>query len=530
MRIRLTVASISMVAVALFVAGISLVWAFERHLIVKTRERDRMRAVQEVAGEVYKDRFPVAFFLLGLPSLEVGTIVRLIEGDGEIFYSGRDSVSLPDLDLPRLFTTVKQFMPHVNVRDEQRVFETMFKDLETCLATEEEDAHGWNNQDDHASNGLDGQPLQGKQALKTCRAALHESFLRTSKVFAFKTVRSEIFRPQDGNRSLITGAMMIRPDAVTPVLAVVVTSLKDLDRRVNALRTGLMIGGPLGVGVLGILSWLIIGRSLRPVEAMRREVVAIAHTTLDRRVPEPQVQDEVGRLARTMNEMLDRLERAAKAQRRFVSDASHELRSPLTSMRAQLEVALAHPDRADWQTVAQDTLEESLRMQHLIDELLDLARMDEQDSDSYIGSQELLDLDDIVFAEVKRANNRKVRTEGVSAGRVRGNPDQLRRVLRNLLDNAERYARSEIRIWLETVHDRVILVVEDDGPGIPVQERERIFARFARGEESRSRREGGVGLGLAVVRGIVVRHGGYISVTRASIGGARFELSLPTAA
>jgi signal transduction histidine kinase len=166
-------------------------------------------------------------------------------------------------------------------------------------------------------------------------------------------------------------------------------------------------------------------------------------------------------------------------------------------------------------------------MQHLINELLELARMDEQDSNSYLGEQSVLDLDDIVFTEAKSIHNRRVRTDGVSAGQVRGNAGQLRQVLRNLLDNAARYAREEIRVGLETAQDHILLVVEDDGPGIPPQERERIFNRFARLEESRSRTGGGAGLGLAVVQGIVERHGGHINVGRAGIGGARFEISLP---
>jgi signal transduction histidine kinase len=228
-----------------------------------------------------------------------------------------------------------------------------------------------------------------------------------------------------------------------------------------------------------------------------------------------------------MNEMLDRLEKAAKAQRQFVSDASHELKSPLASMRTQLEVSLTHPHQANWREVAANVLEENLRMQHLINELLELARMDEQDPSSYVGEQQILDLDDIVFTEVKTIRTRRVRTDGVSAGQVRGNPSQLRQMLRNLLDNAVRYAREEIRVGLETMREQVILVIEDDGPGIPPQERKRIFDRFARVEESRSRSVGGTGLGLAVVQGIVQRHGGKITVGRAGIGGARFEVILP---
>lgn len=530
LRVRLTVTSMGIVAVAVLGAAVSLVWVLEAQLIAKIRERDRTRAVQEAALAVYNNRFPVFSSLLDLPGLEAGTVVQLIEGSGKILYDSRDHASAPDPGFPRFLAKAEQLIPRKGGLDAQREFEAAFGALESCLAEVGIDSGALSIS--AAAGNPGGKPLiqiqLPDQALDPCLAALRESFTRISKVFASRAVKSEVVRSWGGRPCLMTGVTLLRADGVTPVSAVVVTSLRDVDRRVEALRNGLVVGVPLLVGLVGVVSWLIVGRSLQPVEAMRREVVAIAHTTLDRRVPEPQARDEVGRLARTMNEMLDRLERAAKAQRQFVSDASHELRSPLASIRAQLEVALAHPDQADWNTVASDTLEESLRMQRLIDELLELARMDEQDPDSYIGLQEILDLDDIVFSEAKRIPNRRVRTDGVSAGRVRGNPDQLRRVLRNLLDNAAQYARSEIRVGIKSVQDRLVLVVEDDGPGIPAHEHERIFDRFVRLEESRSRAAGGAGLGLAVVQGIVVRHGGRITITRAGIGGARFEVSLPT--
>lgn len=530
LRVRLTLMSMGVVTAALLMSSVSLLWVFESQLISKIRVRDTTTAVQEALLAVYSARFPVLFPLVHLPGLEGGTVVQVVEDNSKVLSDRRgDPLSSPP-NPPRKIPKTDQFPPLTDGLDAQREFEEVFVALDDCLTKA-----GVNPRDFNTTLAEDSSMFRPfiqisftSQALEACFEKQRDSFANTSKIFAARTIKSEISRSWYGKRSLVTGVTMLRPDGVTPVTAVVATSLNDVDRRVEELRTGLLIGVPLLVGLVGLVSWMIVGRSLKPVEAIRREVVAIAHTTLDRRVPEPSVRDELGRLARTMNEMLDRLEKAAKVQRQFVSDASHELKSPLASMRTQLEVSLEHQEQADWPGVAANVLEENLRMQHLINELLELARMDEQDPSSYVGAQEILDLDDIVFAEAKAIHTRRVRTDGVSAGQVRGNASQLRQVLRNLLDNAARYAREEIRVVLETVNDRVLLVVEDDGPGVPPHERERIFDRFARVEESRSRAGGGAGLGLAVVQGIIERHSGHISVGRAGIGGARFEISFPT--
>jgi signal transduction histidine kinase len=517
---------------ALVIASLSFLWVFQSQLISKVRERDTSIAMQEALLAVYSARFPVLFPLVNLPGLEGGTVVQVLGEDGALIEERRgDPLSSR---APRLATTTlkpNRFPPLPEGLDAQREFEEVFVELDDCLTKA-----GVNPRD--FSTAFRGQTANVRafiqinftdQALESCFEQQRETFARTWKIFAQRTAKSDITRSWYGKRSLLTGISMLRPDGATPVTTVVITSLYDVDQRISTLRTGLATGLPLLIGIVGLVSWTIVGRSLKPVEAIRQEVVAIAHTTLDRRVPEPAVHDEVGRLAQTMNEMLDRLEGAAKLQRQFVSDASHELKSPLASMRAQLEVALAHPELTPWDTVATRVLEENVRMQRLINELLELARLDEQDVESYLGEQAIIDLDDLVFTEAKTLRTRRVRTEGVSAGRVRGNANQLRQVLCNLLDNAARYAKEEIRIGLETVQHRVTLVVEDDGPGVPPHERDRVFHRFARVEESRSRSGGGSGLGLAVVQGIIDRHAGTISVSRAGIGGARFEVTFPAA-
>src|SRR6185436_3902687 len=188
----------------------------------------------------------------------------------------------------------------------------------------------------------------------------------------------------------------------------------------------------------------------KPVEAIRQQAESITGTTMDRRVPEPDTDDEVGRLARTMNAMLTRLETSAQKQRQFVSDASHELRSPLASIRTNLEVALHNPDRTDWPAVAQRVLTEDVRMEDTVSELLDLARLDEAHGPQPVESLPEVDLDELVLDDTVQQRRVPVDTSRVSAGRVHGRRDQLQRVVRNLLDNAARHASSVVAVELRT--------------------------------------------------------------------------------
>ena len=290
-------------------------------------------------------------------------------------------------------------------------------------------------------------------------------------------------------------------------------TLDDVHDSTAALRMALLLAAPLVALVLGALIWWFVGRTLRPVEAIRTQVAAIGGNDLDRRVPVPPASDEVGRLARTMNQMLDRLEHSADQQRRFVADASHELRSPLTRMRAELEVDLAHPDTADPFATHRSALEEVIGLQHLTDDLLSLAR-----ARSAAGTvAEEVDLDDLVLAAARRrraVDRVHLDTTEVGPARVVGDPLLLGRVVANLLDNAEHHAASYVAVELRSRPDGAAeLVVVDDGPGIPVEQRERVFEPFTRLDEARSRDGGGTGLGLAIARDIVVAHGGTIAIT-----------------
>jgi signal transduction histidine kinase len=301
--------------------------------------------------------------------------------------------------------------------------------------------------------------------------------------------------------------------------------LSIVSKNTSALRNSLAAGFPALAVLVGFVTWILAGRSLRPVERMRAQVEEISAQTLDRRVPVPDTEDEIGRLAHTMNGMLDRLESSSTRQREFVSDASHELRSPIAAIRSQLEVALHDPAHTDWLAVATGTLAENERLERLVDDLLTLARLDE----GRVPAVEDVDLEDVVREESARLRDARLRQDVIHV-RVRANREQIGRALRNLLENATRFARDRIDLNLSSEDGRALLSVTDDGPGIPEADRQRVFDRFTRLDEGRARSHGGVGLGLALVRGIVAAHGGSIEARAAEGGGARLVMSLPSGA
>jgi signal transduction histidine kinase len=312
-----------------------------------------------------------------------------------------------------------------------------------------------------------------------------------------------------------------------PVYVYAGDRLEQVDDATEHLALVLALGVPLFAGLVALVTWRVTGRALRPVEAIRTEVSEIGEHDLHRRVPEPDTHDEIGRLARTMNLMLARLDEAAERQRRFVSDASHELQSPLTSLRARLEVDLASPSEPDWRSNEQEALDEVTEMQQLVDDLLTLARI-EGPVDTVAGVP--VDLDDVLLREAERVRTRsglELDLHGVSAGQVVGDADQLRRAVRNVLENAERYAATRISASVTETDDTVELWIEDDGPGIPAALREQVFERFARIDDARSRDGSRTGLGLAITRAIVTAHGGRITVEDAP--GARFVMRFPAA-
>ena len=310
---------------------------------------------------------------------------------------------------------------------------------------------------------------------------------------------------------------------------VVGKNLDDVNESVSILRASLGVSIPVVLMLLAGLVWWLTGRVLRPVEAIRAEVASIGGTELDRRVPVDGTYDEISRLARTMNAMLDRVQHATDRQRQFVADASHELRSPLARIRAALEIGIAHPDDTDPDTTFRNLLNDATQLQQLVDDLLFLAR---SESGTLVRPDTAVDLDDLVLEQVKQLRSRgKVRVDAkaVSAARVRGDANQLSRAIGNLASNAERYARSTVVFELGEHNGHSELVVADDGPGIRSEDHETVFKRFTRLDAARSRDSGGAGLGLAIVSDIVARHEGTIAITDSDRGGARFVMRLPRA-
>ncbi len=317
----------------------------------------------------------------------------------------------------------------------------------------------------------------------------------------------------------------INPD----VSAIVVgTSFDPVGESVTALVASMALIIPILTAIFAALIWWIVGRTLQPVENMRREVAGIGAGDLSARVAELETDDEIGRLAVMLNQMLGRIESSADRQRQFVADASHELRSPLTRLRARLELAGEDPASIE---IAEPALllKEVTGMQKLTEDMLQLAR-----TDTGHGTLELrpLDLDDVVLREGRRLRERgrvEVDMSAVSAAHVVGDPGQLVRAIRNLLENAERYARQTVTLSLNEEAGFGALVISDDGPGIDPSDADRIFERFTRLDESRTTETGGAGLGLAIARDIAERHEGTLLVLPGSGPGAIFELKVPLA-
>ncbi|WP_414941290.1 ATP-binding protein [Amycolatopsis sp. cmx-11-51] len=290
----------------------------------------------------------------------------------------------------------------------------------------------------------------------------------------------------------------------------------------DSVRMTLLAGVPVIALLIGVIAWLAVRRSLRPVEAIRSEVAEIGAHDLSRRVPAPDSGDEIAKLAETMNTMLTRLDTAVTRQSRFTSDASHELRTPLASLRTQLEVLLAHPDRMDWRDACGNALLDITRLQDLVADLVLLGKLDNS------GPERLTPVRLSEVVESCLSGRQGVRADIEGKPMVLGNRGRLERLLRNLVDNAQRHTGTGVVISLSTVDEMCVLTVTDDGPGIPAEDRERVFDRFVRLDDGRARDEGGAGLGLAIVADIAHAHGGTAAVADHD-GGARLVVRLPSA-
>ena len=312
-----------------------------------------------------------------------------------------------------------------------------------------------------------------------------------------------------------------------PLTVMVAASLEPAQKVQGAVIPLLLVGVPLVVAIVGATVWALTGRALRPVDQMRAEAAAISAAALDRRLPVPLSHDEVNRLATTLNAMLDRLESSAEQRRRFVADASHELKSPVAAIRAMLDVADDDPGFEDWDSLLADLRREDRRLERIVEDMLTLARSDEGGS---LGPVADVDLEQIVgkAAETSRAERSvAVDLSEMVPLRIRGVSRSLEALFRNILDNAIKHASSTV--WVASHQEGAVAVVliSDDGAGVPIGDRERAFDRFVRLDEARARNDGGTGLGLAVARALARGHGGEVEFVEPRHGGATVKVALP---
>jgi len=308
----------------------------------------------------------------------------------------------------------------------------------------------------------------------------------------------------------------------------VASSLDAAAAAVNALQPLLWIGWPITLVVVGATVWFLTGWALRPVEAMSEEADAISASALARRLPVPKANDEIRHLAATLNLMLSRLEGSAIRQRQFVSDASHELKTPLATMQTMLEVAAGDPEFADWHHLLAGLHRENDRMEGLVSDLLALARFDEG---APVAVREEVDLDQVLGRVAEQTGRQfpgiAFDTGGIRPVRVIGDGRALERLLSNVATNAARHAVKQVAFSCSADGDEACVLVVDDGPGIAAADRERVFERFVRLDEARGRPEGGTGLGLAVARAIARTHGGDVRVVESPTGAA-LQVRVPT--
>lgn len=331
----------------------------------------------------------------------------------------------------------------------------------------------------------------------------------------------------DNEAALVVSRRVDTPNGI--VTLHVAGSLGDINEASRILHRALLLLVPSVAAVLAATTWLLVGRTLSPVDAIRSEVDDIGGRDLHRRVPQPAGNDEIARLASTMNKMLQRVESAQHTQDRFIADASHELRTPLTRLRTELEIALLDPAQAAAAVTNRSLLDETIAMQHLINDLLEIANANERTSPK---PPTTIDLDDLIYSEAHRLRTlgrRTVITTDVGAAQVTGYPQHLRRAIANVADNAERHANTTVTFTLHDSDGHTNLAIIDDGPGIPAHLHTHVFERFARGDPARSRNDGGTGLGLAIASDIIDNHHGTITIDPNHYPGTRINITLPTA-
>lgn len=336
---------------------------------------------------------------------------------------------------------------------------------------------------------------------------------------------------EDRGRYRVVSRSIAGPDG--PLVVQVARSLAAFDHELAELLAILLTLGPLVVGLALTGGYFLARRALAPVDRMTIAAHHIDARRIDQRLDVGNRADELDRLARTLNGMLDRLERSFQEMQRFTADASHELRTPLAVIRAEAEVALGNPlADCEKQELLGSILEECQRLTWITDQLLTLSR---EDAGIVQNPHEAVDLSKLV-AEITEnmrpladGKHQRLRAVVDGQGTVQGDPVRLRHVVYNLLDNAIKYTADggSITISVASAEQRVRLMVEDTGIGIPAEHLPHVFERFYRADKARTRAAGGVGLGLSIVESIITAHGGSVDVRSSPGEGSRFTVQIP---
>jgi signal transduction histidine kinase len=472
-RTRTTVAATAVVAVALVVAGLAVVLLLRSNLSNQAELQAEVTA-RQLASRLAGGTAPAA---LDLPD-DDRQPVRIVDAQGKVLAvsDGLTAINNTPVRPPLGRTPTASSGP---------------------TATDDDESEDKDSDDDNGQQS--GKVAEGEAAYSTGTATVEG---RTAE-YRFASL-GVILPGGNGEVTVQAGA-----------------ELATAENAVGTVTRAMLIGLPLLLLVIAGVTWTVTRRALAPVEAIRGELGRItAARDLSRRVPVPESKDEVARLARTTNETLTALETSVAQQRGFVADASHELRNPIASLRTQLEIAAAHPELLELDELIADTI----RLQQLTADLLFLARLDAGERPP----PERIEIAQLVHEEIARrpAGKRPV-VEILGEPVVLGNRARLARVLGNLVDNAERHARDDVRVVVQSEGAEAVVQVIDDGPGVPAADRERIFERFVRLDDARSRDDGGAGLGLAIARDVVRASAGTLTVGAAPGGGAAFEIRLP---
>ncbi|MFQ6227118.1 sensor histidine kinase [Nocardia sp. NPDC002869] len=507
-RARTTAAATVVVAIALTATGLILLAALRGNL-VESADLQAANTARDIAGQLEAGT-PLAQLRVPDPDDEP---VQVVSADGRVLAADEELRGRG----PMAGFGADTAADAESGDDEDEDSADDESDEDDSDAADEDDSPGSGD----TESGLGTGSTAGSGGTKSTRAV--GASAATEPVFG----QTEVAVGDSGPASYRVAALDSTAPDGQPVTVYAGASLDTADSAVADLRRVMLIGLPVLLAVVAAVTWLVTRWALRPVESIRSELAEIMHGDLSRRVPEPAARDEIARLAVTTNDTLAALEQSAERQRRFIADAAHELRSPIASLRTQLEVAQAHPGLLELDGLLGDTV----RLEHLAADLLLLARLD-------AGEQpraDRIELTALVRQELAHRVGDRLPVGaglGVDELAVTGSRTQLARVLGNLVDNAQRHAATSVRVTLERRNDRAVLTVADDGPGVPEADRERIFQRFVRLDDARSRDEGGAGLGLAIVRDVVGRHEGAIRVEpadSADSGGARFVVELPVA-